>query len=87
MGAGSCKVSLPNSAPAGLTSGEGSEGNRETYALPNYMCNGVHIAPQTKLVARVTLRLTGGTLMEAEALVDTGAELIFSGEGSLMSYS
>ena len=70
MGAGSCKVSLPNSAPAGLTSGEGSEGNRETYVLPDYMCNGVHMVPQTKLVVRVTLRLTGGTLLEVAALVD-----------------
>ena len=75
MGAGSCKVSLPNSAPAGLSSGEGSEGNRETFVLPDYMCNGVQIVPQSRLVVRATLRLQEGATMVVSALVDTGAEL------------
>ena len=49
--------------------------NRETIVLPDYMCSGIEIVPQTRLVVRITLKLSGGATMVVSSLVDTGAEL------------
>ena len=73
MGAGPCLQSLPN-PPARVAEGDGAC-KRETLVVSNRPPVSGVPTPQRRLVVQGTMRLTDGTEVPVQALIDTGAEV------------
>ena len=73
MGASPCTNSLPN--PPGGDSGAGESMELETRVVSNHPWLEGPPVSQTKLLIRVKIRLSDGTVRNMTALIDTGAEV------------